>query len=832
MPNKLKQILNKYWLFFIIATQPLLDIIAYFSFNEKVTLVSFIIRSIYLVFIVMYTFLKIKDKKKMLLLLLPIFIFSMLHILNTYRLFGLQIFDDVRYLILVMQLPIITICLSKYLKEYPEYLESINNGFLTSLTIIFISVVISVVTNSGNLTYSTYGLTGWFTSANTQSMILSVISPYCLYLFYKKSNTAYLIGILMIFALLFFNGTKACYYSLIISFFTVFYIILISKKGIKNLFKLFITIIVFVFSIILYRYSTAAIRATDVSNNNKKNLELFESLPENPTDEDYIALLREFYQFRDIMDSFGDERVYNAVKDEISLNTLSDIRFIKRLYGKFIFEDSDLITKFVGFNHAEISKHESDLENDITAIYYYYGYIGISLYIFFLAYFVYIGIKALIKNPANIVNGRFIILSCTIALSVFGSELSGALLRKSNANIYFAIILSIYYLFVSSSIDEKPKKSNKLTFLLLHLGYGGIETATINTANALSDKYEIEIISFYNLKQNQANKLNKNITIKYLCRYEPNREKIYYLLKHHKYLSLIKEGFIAAKILVQKKFFIIDEIVNSDSKFIVSTRYDFSKLLSKYGNKDSIKIAQEHHYHNNDKKYINILKNKYNNIDYLFALTKGLQADYKKFLVKNNHTKVVLVPNMILEKDKESSRLDTKNLITVSRLDKKKRIDEIINIFSKISDTKSKLFIIGDGAELANLKSQTKSLNLENRIIFTGYKDKNDIKNYLLNSSIFLMASETEGLPMVLLEAMSLGVPCIAYETASGTADIISNEKNGFIIYNRDQEEYINKVEYLLSNKKIRNRMGVKAKETAKMFSKENICKIWYKILK
>ncbi len=50
----------------------------------------------------------------------------------------------------------------------------------------------------------------------------------------------------------------------------------------------------------------------------------------------------------------------------------------------------------------------------------------------------------------------------------------------------------------------------------------------------------------------------------------------------------------------------------------------FSALLSKYGNDNSVKIAQEHHYHNNNKRYINILKNKYYNIDYLFALTKKL----------------------------------------------------------------------------------------------------------------------------------------------------------------------------------------------------------------
>ena len=65
MPAKVKEFIKEYWLLFIIVTQPVLDIIAYFSFNEKVTPISFAIRSIYLLFIVLYCFFTTKEKKKM-----------------------------------------------------------------------------------------------------------------------------------------------------------------------------------------------------------------------------------------------------------------------------------------------------------------------------------------------------------------------------------------------------------------------------------------------------------------------------------------------------------------------------------------------------------------------------------------------------------------------------------------------------------------------------------------------------------------------------------------------------------------------------------------------
>ena len=372
----------------------------------------------------------------------------------------------------------------------------------------------------------------------------------------------------------------------------------------------------------------------------------------------------------------------------------------------------------------------------------------------------------------------------------------------------------------------------KITFLVLHLGYGGIETATINTANSLCDKYDIEIMSFYNLDNNQANKLNSKIKIKYLYNGNPNKEEFLKSLHNHKIFNTLKERIKASKILLKKRIKVIKYIKNCKSDYIVSTRCEFSTLLSKYGNNNTVKIAQEHRYHNNDKKYINTIKNKYNNIDYLFALTKCLYNDYKEFLKNNKHTKVELVPNMLYEIPKCNSKLDKKNIITISRLDYGKKNDDIIKSFSKIKESNWKLYIIGDGKEFNNLKKLINDLNLNNKVILTGYKNKEEINKYMLDSSLFLMASITEGLPMVLLEAMSYGIPCIAYEVPSGVNDIIEDGRNGYIIKNRNELEYIKRIEEVINDSKLRNNLGTNAKEKAKEFSKEKIVNIWKNILK
>lgn len=838
MKQKISNYISSYWLFFIIITQPILDIIAYFSFDEYLTPISFVARSIYLIFIVFYTFIKVKNKKKYILLELPFMLFSLIHLCNSIRTSGLNIFDDLRYLVLVMQMPIITIALCLYVSENRHHNKKIEKGIIVSLIIICLSVILSIITKSYSYTYEDYGITGWFTSANTQSMILVSIFPYCLYTLSKKNKYVYTFGLIIAFFLLFFNGTRACYYTLVFSLLVMLYVLFTHFQAKKNLSKFLLTFMILLLTLLTFTYSSTFERKKNIENVNKENQEQIDLLETDISNSELskemcIKILKTSYLYENIIDILGEDVVYEEMKDKITASNLSDNRLVKRTFAKIVFNNSDMLTKLVGLNQGEIEKHEMDLENDITAIFYYYGYIGFILYILFFVVFIILAIKLLIKNPLMILSGKFVILSFSIALALFGAEYSGALLRKSNANIYISLLLTLYFIYVNKNLKEKKINEGKITYLALHLGYGGIESSIINQVNTLVNDYDVEIVSFYRLKKNQTNMIDNRVKIKYLYDNGPNKDSFMLAIKKRKILNIIDEGLKALDILFKKKVLVINSIIDCDSKYLVSTRCEFNILLSKFGNKNSIKIAQEHCYHNDNKKYIKIISNKYKNIDYLFALTKCLEEDYKKFLENTNkHTKVILVPNMLYSIPVDSSNLASKNIVTVSRLDYGKRVDEIIKAFSKIEDKTWTLYIIGDGKEMENLVRLIKELKLEERVFLEGYKTKEEIEKYMLNSSLFLMASVTEGLPMVLLEAMSYGVPCIAYETASGVNDIISDNINGYVVKNRNEKVYIEKINTIIRNDELRKKMGINAKETSKKFSRENVSKILHKVFK
>lgn len=847
MNNLIIKNLKNNWIIYIIVLQPLLDILSYFQSKQIGTSYSWIIRISILVFTFMVCFIKSSNKKKLLLKILPFALFFIFHIFNLYRISKLNLILDIKYFILVFQMPILCISLIDYIKSTNYDLNKIKNAIFCNLVIIATSIFISYITGTYEHTYVSIGILGWFSGSNTPSLILCALSPWALYMLSNsKKIWLYFLGSLAVFALLYTNATKACYLTLLASFFLVLFTLILSKKETKKVPKIIISSFFIILSIILYNFSFTSskeLTANEVTKENENDIKSLVNTNEienidfnniNINDDDLILkILNTSYLYTRIIRIHGEKPVIDIMKPYLSAYALSNNRLSKVINSKIEFNNSDLLTKFLGIGYSRISVQELDLENDLQAIFFYYGYVGFSLYLAFILYFIIKAMIVFFKNfKSAIYDKELITLLFLILLLIAGGEYSGAFLRKPNANIYLSLYLLLLYFKLNRYIGRTKLDKRKITFLLLHLGYGGIETATINTANALSEKYNVELISFYNLKDNQTSYINKDISIKYLYNGGPNKYEFLDALKKKNIFKIIREGYKSVNILVRKKILVKKEILNSDSFAIVSTRYDFSTLLSKYGRKDVIKIAQEHHHHNNDKKYINILKHKYKHIDYLFALTESLKNDYTNFLKANKHTKILVVPNILKPTNNIHSDLNNKNIISISRLHKGKKIDELINIFSQLKDKDTKLYIIGDGEEKENLKNLVLDLNLQDRVIMTGYLNKDEQLEYLKNSSVYAMTSISEGLPMVLLEAMSFGIPCIAYKTDSGVADIIENNKNGFVIENRNINEYIEKLNLLLTDVKLKENMSKECIKTCKKYSENEIIKIWENVFK
>ena len=162
-----------------------------------------------------------------------------------------------------------------------------------------------------------------------------------------------------------------------------------------------------------------------------------------------------------------------------------------------------------------------------------------------------------------------------------------------------------------------------------------------------------------------------------------------------------------------------------------------------------------------------------------------------------------------------------------------KGFDNLIEIAKRLKKVHPEwqFMIVGEGDEgYKYLKNKINHLDLNENIILSGFRP--DIDKLLQNSSIFVLSSRYEGLPMALIEAISQGVACIAYDCVSGPSDIIDNEVNGILVKNQDKNEMTNQIIRLIENQELRQTLGENALKSSHKFSVEKIGRKWEDLFK
>ena len=139
------------------------------------------------------------------------------------------------------------------------------------------------------------------------------------------------------------------------------------------------------------------------------------------------------------------------------------------------------------------------------------------------------------------------------------------------------------------------------------------------------------------------------------------------------------------------------------------------------------------------------------------------------------------------------------------------------------------LEIYGTGPERARLQQIINEKGLENNIFLRGTASP-DGKIYS-DAAVLLHTARYEGFPLVLLEAMSAGVPVVAYDCPCGPAEIIDTNVTGFLIPVGDREAMVNAVNRLIDDKELRMRMGACSVNRANRFSPEAIMNQWEDLL-
>ncbi len=199
--------------------------------------------------------------------------------------------------------------------------------------------------------------------------------------------------------------------------------------------------------------------------------------------------------------------------------------------------------------------------------------------------------------------------------------------------------------------------------------------------------------------------------------------------------------------------------------------------------------------------------------------------------------KVVVIPNYVPEVDDNQTvkynDKDVYKIINIARINRIKNQELLIKAFSLIANKYKnwniEIWGTPDKRYIKILNELINKNNLQNRIFFRG-KTKEPLKE-LQNADIFAFPSIFEGFGLSLTEAMAVGLPSIGLKTAPAVNEIIVDNDNGLLSENTP-EDFANKLEILILNRKLREKLGISAKESVKKYSKEKILTMWQKLIK
>ena len=179
--------------------------------------------------------------------------------------------------------------------------------------------------------------------------------------------------------------------------------------------------------------------------------------------------------------------------------------------------------------------------------------------------------------------------------------------------------------------------------------------------------------------------------------------------------------------------------------------------------------------------------------DHLKSFVSGI--GYSKKILKINNGVNITDINRANE-----SKADI-NLIIISRLVVQKNINIVIEAMKLLDNKNLKLSIIGEGGEFSKLENTIHDLNLQNQVQLLGKIDNNKISQFLLTADIFIQASDYEGLPHSVLEAINYEVPILSTETG-GCKDLLNDGERGFIIpMPPDKKVIAENISFIIENK-------------------------------
>ncbi|MFA9189952.1 glycosyltransferase family 4 protein [Flavobacterium sp. FZUC8N2.13] len=355
--------------------------------------------------------------------------------------------------------------------------------------------------------------------------------------------------------------------------------------------------------------------------------------------------------------------------------------------------------------------------------------------------------------------------------------------------------------------------------------HGGIEKVLAEKANYFADICGYEVIVLTNEQKKQAPCYAISAKIQLLdLAINYNRKKSYF-----SWANLQK---------LPNHIYQLNNILHElQPDVVIVSNFGYETYLIPFLYKKAKKIKEFHssRYFESQlrKQNVSFLKKSYNQFN------DWIESKYHYLIVLNqdevsyyNSDNVVVIPNPV-SIPKGTASLTNKKVIAAGRIAPVKGFDKLIQAWKKVHAVVPEWELHFFGEDYLETQKQLeiliKEYNLEKVIFFKG-TSSNMVQTFT-DYSLYVMSSVTECFPMVLLEALSVGLPVVSFDCPHGPRNIITNNEDGVLVENQSIEDLTEKILFLIENENNRVAFGIQAKRNSFKFSTPVVMQHWIDVL-
>ena len=354
----------------------------------------------------------------------------------------------------------------------------------------------------------------------------------------------------------------------------------------------------------------------------------------------------------------------------------------------------------------------------------------------------------------------------------------------------------------------------RLCLVVASLNTGGMERVMSELANYFAGKEHVSVhLVLYGKEPETFYQLKNNIII-------------------HRPSAVFKDKFRTWHTF-KRLFYLRKEIQNirPDTVLSFGEYWNSFVLLALFGLKYPVFVSDRCQ----PDKSLGIIHDKLRKILYprakgVIVQTNVAKEIYKKILPKAN---IHVIGNPIRSIPVDHTIKKENIVLSVGRLISSKHHDELIKLFVKINAPGWKLFIVGGDAQkqknFDKLNVLINELNAKDKVVLTELRK--DVDNFYKKSKIFAFTSSSEGFPNVIGEAMSAGLPVVAFDCVAGPSEMIEDGKTGYLVSLFDYDTFEKRLGDLTLDEALQKEFGKKGQQKIKEFSVNKISEKFYQTI-